>query len=123
MIKTIAIVGLFLALPASARVVEYAHDVLDHEVKESLVARGFAVEDAYSQDGKKFVVLAQGETRDPLPIIISLPTRSRRAQDRAALLLELEYLEAKIDDETATLANIRRWAKIQMKLNGTARRP
>ena len=42
---------------------------------------------------------------------------------RQALLDELALLEAKLDDGTATLANMRRLLKIKMKLDGTSRTP
>jgi hypothetical protein len=117
---------LMLVPPASARVVEYTHDVWEHEAKAALEAQGFTVHNAYGVGGKHFVDISDDETRDPLPVIAAIKTRAQRVSEEATALQALEdelaALEAKDDaGVNLTAAEQRRFRKLLLRLLRRAR--
>ena len=112
-----------LATFSYARTVAHTRDVWASDAKSALEAQGFLVDDAYAVGDVGYIVLPDSETRDPLPVINAIKTRSMVAADRAAILDELAAIEERIDSGTETAADRRRFMKIILKLNGWTRRP
>jgi len=113
---------MLLAVPCAAREVVIAKTITPDLLQAELVAGGFQVDSINCLGGKCWAVLPDSETKDPAPIIAAHAPVNRDAT-RQAMLDELESIEIKLDDGTATPAETRRAVKLMMKLNGLARRP
>ena len=126
--KTLLMILTLLAPAVEARVVAFKRDVSVDDVEATLRAQGFDVK--YTECNGSYdckMVLSDSETKDPLPIINAAKSNAQTASEakaaRAALADELAAIEAKLDDGTATAAEVRRAVKIILKLAGLARKP
>ena len=114
---------LALAIPAMAADFKTAKPVNLDKLNSEIEAAGCVLtgDRSYTINGTTTISLAA-----PCPAISSIVDahvyRDQKVT-RQALLDELAAIEIKLDDGTATLSDIRRWAKLMMKLNGSARRP
>lgn len=113
---------MLLALPCAARDVVFSKPVDEGKLHAELKAAGFKVIGVNRLGAKQWVMLEDGEAKDPAAVIAAHVYVDPKVA-RQALLDELEALEAKLDDESATLTDLRRISKIRLKLDGLAKRP
>lgn len=89
------------------------------DLASKLEAAGFSVERVWNTGTATRVVLRPGEAKNPSAVVAAYvhPEDSRKAQ-----IDELAAIERKLDDETATAADLRRAVKLMIQLNGLSRR-
>lgn len=113
---------LMLAVSSLASEYKYIKATDTAQLLSELKKSGFAVDSVSCINQGCAIVFTDGENKDP-SAIVSAHIPANTTAERLALLEELAGIEVKLDDGTATIADLRRWAKIQMKITGTARRP
>ena len=118
--KTIAL--LFLISPCWAKDYPINKPVAAIQLHQELEASGFKVSGITCRNAKCVVSLVDVERKNPSAIIAAHVPLGKNAM-RQSMLDELAALEIKLDDGTATIADLRRIAKIDLKLSGLARRP
>jgi hypothetical protein len=113
----ITAIFLFLfSLTASARDVEYAHDVANDEARDALVAAGFNCSGAYGIGGRNWVILDDAEKRDPLPTINAIKSRAQRKAERLALINEVLQIRERFEAGTDSAADRRRALMILLQI-------
>lgn len=118
LIRTLGMV-VFCAATAGAAEFNFTKRVDPGDLASKLEAAGFAVERVWSTGAKTRVVLKPGETKNPSAIVGAYihPEDARKA-----LIAELSLIEAKLDDESATLTDLRRAVKLMIQLIGLSKR-
>lgn len=111
-----------LTTPAFGREVKYTKkvdlDVLEREFRSS----GFKIQYSRCDAAGCTTYLDPKETKDPMPII-NAHVYVDPAQKRQALRDELARIEAKLDDESASVADLRKALKIILRLTGLTQSP
>ena len=113
---------LALAVPASGAEYRFAKQVVPAELKRELVRNNFDVEHITCAGIYCALALGVGETKDPQPIIDAYVYNDPETV-RAAILNELAEIEIRLDDGTATAADLRRAIKLLLRLHKLNRRP